>query len=655
MKNQLYTIQKAVGAKVSNLRRCGFHRALVMTVLVGTFVLATSAHAQGPFLSSPCASESYTFACFQVNVNPNFAWLLNPGSGVYAAYSSDYPGWSTPYLTSPGLQDDPSSPPGETVIGESAGLPAPPLPASYPIQIGMTTPTVCGGSLEQYSMPNGSAYYYPTFGWQYAPQIYNGYPNPTSATLTEIQYFTLTSQFGQTSGAGACPPGTSYLYPNTTTSPTTSIYVKAGYQNFSDPARRSIGMIVSSNNYSGITPAGNDFPAESFFDVFVEVTLPSISSPPTLSGAVFPATGALLINDSAHPLIVANPDLTGFPTGAGSNSVFYLHSAATPPAPLVFEYDNPNPNYPGDGSGKPYWWHKGDTFGWIQLAGHGIFTPCDPGNPSPAWTNFMAAVLGTPGHRQPAAPVGGVFPNTAYPWPTCSYSMSQGTNFGGQAWDAITFTNATTISAAFLTMSNFQMSVALPAYGSSITYTNTNTIFNVSWSLSGLANYVPTQTTGTVVVLITNTNTPANGVTTYNTTLLQCSAAGLANFGQWALQLDTTKPNAGLHMVQALGQGYRITGYFDAWFQVSANGGATWTESDAPNRLYLGDSPCGASIEPIHSTLSGSNVIIDWANPSYTLEGSPSLNPAAWSPISGGSPVTLPVNTPYRFFRLTCD
>jgi hypothetical protein len=234
--------------------------------------------------------------------------------------------------------------------------------------------------------------------------------------------------------------------------------------------------------------------------------------------------------------------------------------------------------------------------------------------------------------------------------------MTQGTNFGGQASDAITFSNTTTISAAFLTLTNFQMPVALPAFGSSVTYTNTNTVFNISWSLNGLANYVQNQSTGTVAVLISNTNAPVDGVTTYNTKLLQCSAAGVADFGQWALQLDPNQSNAGSHMVQPLFPGgYRITGSFDARFQVSANGGATWTESDAPNRLYLGDSPCGAAIEPIHCTRSGSNIIIDWANPSYTLEGSPSLNPAVWSPIASGSPAVLPINTPYKFFQLSCE
>jgi hypothetical protein len=625
---------------------------LAMTAVAGTLALAWSAHAQS-FLSAPCASATTTFACFQINVNPNFFWLMNPGN--VPPDNQSYYGWASPDLTSPGMQDDPSSPPGQTLIGESAGLASQPSPTDYPILIG--DPTGCGGSLYQYSIPNGNSYSFPGFGWAYA----YGTPNPT--TLTEIQYFTLTSEFSQSTGAGACPPGTSPLYPNTTPTPATSIYVKAGYQNFADPTRRSIGMIVSHDSSIPIT-SSSCFPAESFFDVYVEVTLPVLpgtvsgdGAGPTGPGAdpVFPAGGALLINQSGNPLIVSTDPLSSFPT-ISTNGIFYVHTPATPAVPLVFENDNPNPYYPGDGSGKPFWWHKGDTFGWVQLAGHGIFVPCDPGFPSTAWTNFMTLILGTPGHKPPAAPVGGVFSGDQYPLPASTYRMTQGTNFGGQASDAITFSNATTISAAFLTLTNFQLPKVLPAFGSSMTYTNTNTVFNISWSLSGLANYVQDQSTGTVMVLISNTNPPVDGVTTYNTKLLQCSAAGVADFGQWALQLDPTQSNAGLHMVQALNPGgYRITGYFDARFQVSANNGVTWTESDAQNRLYLGDSPCGAAIEPIHCTRSGSNIIIDWANPSYSLEGSPSINPAVWSPIVAGSPAVLPINTPYKFFRLSCD
>jgi hypothetical protein len=98
---------------------------------------------------------------------------------------------------------------------------------------------------------------------------------------------------------------------------------------------------VESHSPSGI-PA-NDFPAESFFDIFAEVDLP-----------FFPSTGttATLITTSA--LLVKNDPLTEFPP-----KVVYIHGE-TPPVPVVFRDNNP-----------PYW-NKNDLFGHLILAGHGI-------------------------------------------------------------------------------------------------------------------------------------------------------------------------------------------------------------------------------------------------------------------------------------------
>src|SRR5439155_5514950 len=62
--------------------------------------------------------------------------------------------------------------------------------------------------------------------------------------------------------------------------------------------RRSIGIVQE-------TTGPGDFPAQSFFDVFVEVTLPPILN--TMSIADFPAAGAVLYNDASNPLLIENP------------------------------------------------------------------------------------------------------------------------------------------------------------------------------------------------------------------------------------------------------------------------------------------------------------------------------------------------------------
>ncbi|MEZ4770904.1 MAG: hypothetical protein R2844_21115 [Caldilineales bacterium] len=86
-----------------------------------------------------------------------------------------------------------------------------------------------------------------------------------------------------------------------------------------------------------------DFPAESFFDVFVEVDLPPLGS--------FP--GGTLFNN--EPLLVINDELPDFPP-----RVVYIHGQ-TPVVPVLFLQDDPG------GA-----WLAGDLFGWLSLAGHGM-------------------------------------------------------------------------------------------------------------------------------------------------------------------------------------------------------------------------------------------------------------------------------------------
>lgn len=92
----------------------------------------------------------------------------------------------------------------------------------------------------------------------------------------------------------------------------------------------------------GPCPPANDFPAQSFFDVFVEVDLPAAGS--------FP--GATLYNQ--QPLRVANDNLTSFPPG-----VVYIHGNSTA-VPVHFR------------SAHPGLWNANDLFGWLTLAGHGV-------------------------------------------------------------------------------------------------------------------------------------------------------------------------------------------------------------------------------------------------------------------------------------------
>jgi sugar lactone lactonase YvrE len=88
------------------------------------------------------------------------------------------------------------------------------------------------------------------------------------------------------------------------------------------------------------------FPAESFFDVFVEVDLPLLGGNP----------GVTTLYNTA-PLVVENSNLLALPP-----EVVYIHRH-TGPAPIVFKNDDIQ---------MPKRWLAGDRLGWLVLAGHGI-------------------------------------------------------------------------------------------------------------------------------------------------------------------------------------------------------------------------------------------------------------------------------------------
>jgi hypothetical protein len=103
----------------------------------------------------------------------------------------------------------------------------------------------------------------------------------------------------------------------------------------------SPGEVESKSGASG--DPSQDFPAESFFDVFVEMDLPDWNG--------FP--GGTLYNTT--PLLVYNETLTGFPP-----RVVYIHCNSSA-VPVMFLHDDPG----GE-------WQAGEVFGHMVLAGHGI-------------------------------------------------------------------------------------------------------------------------------------------------------------------------------------------------------------------------------------------------------------------------------------------
>ena len=144
------------------------------------------------------------------------------------------------------------------------------------------------------------------------------------------------------------------------------------------PAKISPGEVQSQSGPGGLS----DFPASSFFDVFVQVDMPACPAFPN----AFP--GGTLYN--LMPLVVKNNQVRSFPP-----TVVYLHDASSI-VPILFLNDNPG------------FWHKDDILGYFLLVGHGV------GVSSGDFNTFMT------GQPNATCPIGPPPPSGAPPQPTPS-------------------------------------------------------------------------------------------------------------------------------------------------------------------------------------------------------------------------------------------
>jgi len=145
--------------------------------------------------------------------------------------------------------------------------------------------------------------------------------------------------------------------------------VRAGTM-YSAPIKISPGEVESH-----AAPGGSpDFPASSFFDMFVQVDLPACGSLP-----------AATVQNNL-PLIVKNNDLTAFPP-----RVIYIHDQSSS-VPVVFV------------PGGPF---AGQTLGYLVLAGHAASFTCSQSDQD-EFNNFMASQpVGTCPGNSCAPPSGG--------------------------------------------------------------------------------------------------------------------------------------------------------------------------------------------------------------------------------------------------------
>lgn len=570
----------------------------------------------------PCAAQfpaaagndtTFSMGVFRIIVNPDHTNLVAPAVAL-----NGYPGYhsSDQTLTSPVLLESTI-----TIIGRGAphNRTAPAgVPPYYPYFPAGTGDVIDPLNINPITLfppfdriGASSTSYYP----DYAPGIPPAWslaPPPTREVLTEIENFQLAT--AGSAGDQGC------TNPVTPTIPISWTMVKAGTA--AGVGARSLGM-VQSKQTTGL-PA-NDYPARSFFDVFVQVNLPPV--PGTVSGSVFPGTGLVLTNPV--PLVITNLDLTTMPP-----SVVYIHDGDT------------------NGLGVPLYftttqigqWSAGEIFGWLILAGHGTLS-----NNCASEAALVAATLGTATAPMPAKPVPFLRSSSLFPTPLSSYnSVLTDTNPPGIS-DVVpfTFTGQGTYYIRDIKLMNLSNSIAPPVTGQSVwSYANATLSFGLS--IDGV-NFVPAVGTGGVSIIISNQNS-GGALNKFSTMINQFNISGNSPFGPFWLKLDTTHASAGMHTYSADPRGYRVSSFFDVFTEFSPDNvnfalGGRSTRLSATPPLPVPGTIWIKRTNNLTATLTWNNT--------FQLQTAGNVT-GPWSDMSGISngPVSITIGSGTKFFRL---
>lgn len=487
--------------------------------------------------------------------------------------------------------------------------------------------------------------------------------------LTAIQAFNLQGGPCPT----ICPPQTAQTcVSNAYPAGADTTMVRAGFddiynggQAFSTPyLDYSLGM-MDSQDLTG-NPAA-DFPANSFFDIYPEVTLPPVNNTASLAaiplvgpgtavgGAVLTTVGVPLVVEAQNIQYNANSGVPALPP-----SVVYQHQTTDLGVNLVFRDTCPNLNPNSTPPNQPYWM-AGDVLGTLTLAGHnpGVVNPCSK---TTAIQAFADAVFGVSGQLAPTAILPMLFGNAKFPPSTsCSYDSAPGTNFDGSSVDVVRFTNGVTI----FYVRDFHFTglinpIDLPAFGNCVTYSNANTALSLDLSTDGVG-FITGSATGPLTILICNTNLNSTGTKTYYSAwLTSFTGTGSSQAGSFKIRASPTKNGSGLHIVQANAAGnYSIGGNLTVPFEWSANGGATYLAASRDITVNLRVAVnCGSTSPMLTFAMVSPGVgKLTWSGGGYRLQSTPSFSthPIVWTDVPVTSPYifSLTASTPL-FYHLLC-
>ena len=515
-----------------NFRRSVFAQALSCAAVL-TLAGAPASRA-GDFNGGPPPLNETTFSIgvFKIVVEPAFAPTL-----------TGYPGWraSTRELTSPVLTDS------NTQIGRSAAHVHGDASA-YPVGAGPATSV----QLSDYSA---------------APYLVPGpfqTPGAVREVFTEVRRLVLEVSGQGSAGCDnrvAVSGSPAHGVPAPPVIEQGVVLVKAGSQ-----VVPPLGLPACLGQVQSLVPGGgpaSDFPARSFFDIFAEMNVPSL-------GGAWP--GALFTNTA--PIIVQNPALTEFPPRAT-----YIHGISVA-VPLVFKSA-----VPAIGAAA------GQLFGYMTLAGHGVFTNCPNDTDTLA---FLDTVLG-PNGTKPGAPILQHVPTDLCPPAYSSYVSPAGTppvSFTIPGLGAILVRN--------FRHSNLLNPISPPTLGNSATYQGIGTRLDAEISQDGGQTWQAYYGFGNVVVGIGHTSDSGSS-SFFDTEMLQLSISGGSLPAGAMLRESPTLQSTGQHTIRNMGGGgggggYEDASFFDVFLELSLDGGVSWIPASGATRVELSVNPPPANI-----------------------------------------------------------
>lgn len=570
---------------------------------------------------------------FKIVVDPSFASLFSPTPG----YNSYYPGYSpaSGVLTSPMLYQY------QTWIGSSKKhVRNTNSPTYFPAQVGTNL-----------YYPNISSYVTNYAQYAFIPPPFDtaqSGPGGVDEVFTEIQDLNMVGQAGGSTGvsnsACAADPRIPSI-PNPTAAALVSVMAGPVAIPNLPSNLRSFGIVQQVTAGSS-----SDFQAQSFFDMFVRVTLPGITGTGSTNFPGGVNAQATLYNDASSPLIVENLAISNLPP-----TVAYNHSPGSTAVPIKFLTSNP-----------PYW-TAGEVLGYLTLAGHGVFSNavtvsvCDrvtgPGG-------LLDLTLGTNGAPLPGAPVPWLRTDNSFPTPNSSYNSSVNTYVDPASGitnvqdDAVSFTTGSgTYSLRDFSLGSLNGSITPPLLNNASTYSATSVPLSLmvsNFDLYGDSDFHPSFGDSPVTMLITNGG--PSGSTTRYATELQSMDYYLDN--GLRLRESPTRPSLGKHTIQPDPRGFRVSSIYDVNLQLSDNDGATWADASRPLRVEASMPP--AAPNSIYVTQTGTNAVLQWQG-NFALQSTEDLQLPFTDVNVGGVVGGKPVTTgPYtngmsgraKFFRL---